>query len=225
MIRTNSRGSIDGVGVTPPQADPSLGARDEERATGMRRGELLALRWADVDLSTGTAAVRRSIEQTKEGLRLKSPKGKKGRQIVLLSVTTAALKVHREAQNRQKLALGHAYQDQDLICAREDGSLWPPDTFTGDFSRLAQKAGFKGVRLHDLRHSHASQLLLNGVHAKVVSERLGHSTVGITLDLYTHVLPGLQEDAARKLNFAMETAIENQRQKSLAAGISKGLAN
>jgi integrase len=178
--------------------------------SGMRRGEFLALRWPDVDFITGIAAVRRSVEQTNSGIRFKSTKGKKGRPIALLSIAIEELKEHRQAQEKEKEALGADYQDQDLICARENGSLWKPDSFTADFARLARKAGLRGVRLHDMRHSHATQLLIQGVHPKVVSERLGHSTVGITLDIYSHVLPGLQEDAAQKLDTVLRTAIQKQ---------------
>lgn len=182
--------------------------------TGMRRGELLGLHWKDVDLENGTASVQRSVEQTNAGIRFKSPKGRKGRPITLLPITVEALREHKKFQQQQKRMLVADYNDQDLICAREDGSLWRPDTFTADFARLAMKAGLKGVRLHDLRHSHATQLLMNGVHPKVVSERLGHSTIGITLDIYSHVLPGLQEDAAKKLDVSLRLAIEKQQNRS-----------
>jgi len=193
--------------------------------TGMRRGEFLALRWSDCDLQTGGVAVNRSIEQTGAGLAFKSPKGRKGRPITLLAMAINALKDHQQVQTHQKKAVGPDYHDGDLVCAREDGSLWPPDTFTADFARLARRAGLK-VRLHDLRHSHATQLLIAGVHPKVVSERLGHSTVGITLDIYSHVLPGLQEDAAKKLDAALQAAIrDRERAKSANGGISSGLAN
>jgi integrase len=189
--------------------------------TGMRRGEFLGLRWSDVDFEIGTASVKRSIEQTNAGVKFKSPKGRKGRPIVLPQITTDALKQHRQEQDRQRQALGASYQSEDLVCAREEGSIWKPDTFTADFARLAKRAGLKGVRLHDLRHSHATQLLIQGIHPKVVSERLGHSTVGITLDIYSHVLPGLQEDAAKKLDITLKAAIR----KAQPGGSSKGVAN
>ena len=189
--------------------------------SGMRRGEFLALRWSDIDMATATVSVRRSIEQTNSGICFKSPKSRKGRPIALLPITLEALKEHHQLQDAQLKTLGSDYHDDDLICAREDGALWKPDTFTADFARLAKKAGLKGVRLHDMRHSHATQLLINGVHPKIVSERLGHSTVGITLDIYSHVLPGLQEDAARKLDVSLRTAIEKQRQDRKPTVISR----
>jgi len=100
------------------------------------------------------------------------------------------------------LLLGDGYNDLGLICAKEDGNIWKPDTMTSDFGDLTDRAGLTGVRLHDMRHSHATQLLLQGVNPKIVSERLGHSTVGITLDIYSHILPGMQEQAAMKFDSA-----------------------
>ncbi len=177
--------------------------------SGMRRGEFLGLRWHDIDLQAGILAVRRSVEETKAGVCFKSPKGKQGRQIALMQTTIDALMDHLRLQAEQRTTAGSAYRNEDLVCSREDGSLWKPSTFTADFKRIAKRAGLK-VRLHDLRHSHASQLLVNGVHPKVVSERLGHSTVGITLDIYSHVLPGLQEDAAKKMDVSLRLAIEKR---------------
>ena len=181
-------------------------------STGMRRGEFLAIQWPDVDLNTGMAAVNRSVEQTNEGIRFKSTKGRKGRSIILPPLTLEALREHRAQQEQRKRTLGPAY-DQGLICSREDGSLWRPDTFSADFRALARKAGIK-VRLHDLRHSHATQLLAQGVHPKIVSERLGHSTVAITLDLYSHVLPGMQDEAVQKFDTALRAAIGVREQKA-----------
>lgn len=179
--------------------------------TGMRRGEFLALRWTDIDFDTATAAVNRSLEQTNKSVIFKSPKGRRGRVVSLPRLTLVALKEHRESQLERQRNLGAAYHDNGLICAKHDGSIWKPDTLTADFARLAKRACLKSVRLHDLRHSHASQLLRRGVHPKVVSERLGHSTVGITLDVYSHVLPGIQEEAAGRVDAALREAIEKRR--------------
>lgn len=199
--------------------------------SGMRRGEFLALRWKDLNIERGVVSVMRSVQQTKARIDFKAPKGRKGRNvrktrsIVLLPLTLEALTQHREIQDRQKERLGSTYEDEDLICARENGSLWKPNTFSSDFARLAKKAGLKGVRLHDMRHSHATQLLINGIHPKVVSERLGHSTVGITLDIYSHVLPGLQEDAAMKLDRALRSAIKDHNESRVGPWGSTGVAN
>jgi integrase len=102
--------------------------------------------------------------------------------------------------------IGPAYQDQGLVFAQEDGSVWSPNGFTMAYRKLVKKAGLAALRFHDLRHSHATQLLRQGIHPKVVSERLGHSSISITLDTYSHVLPGIQEEAANKLDAALRAA-------------------
>jgi integrase len=179
--------------------------------TGMRRGEFLALRWSDVDLVSATVTVNRSIEQTNDGVKFKSTKGKRGRLVILPSIVVEVLNDHKVTQEAQKRLLGCGYTDLGLICAKEDGNIWKPDTMTSDFGDLTDRAGLTGVRLHDMRHSHATQLLLQGVNPKIVSERLGHSTVGITLDIYSHILPGMQEQAATKIDSALRTAIQKQQ--------------
>jgi integrase len=180
--------------------------------TGLRRGEILGLRWSSVDLATGTITVVQSLEQTKEGLRFKPPKTHRSRRsIALLAITVEALRSHRARQAQERLALGPAYDDHDLVCPRPGGTPWPPDMFSTTFAALIRRSGLRRFRFHDLRHSHASQLVKAGVHPKVVSERLGHSGVGITLDTYSHVLPGLQENAATQLNCLLESAIRKAK--------------
>ena len=168
-------------------------ARDLARVAWAR-----ALKWADV--AGDQLQVLRAVEQSKEGLRLKPPKTKKGkRKIHLPQLLVDALKRHRAEQAKIRLQKGLGYRDQDLIFCNIDGSLWPPDAFSTAFRRLARKAGLR-CRLHDLRHSHATQLLGDlKINPKVVSERLGHSRVGFTLDTYAHVLEGMQEEAAAKM--------------------------
>ena len=170
--------------------------------TGLRRGELLGLRWQDVDLDGGKLAVRQSLEQTKAGgLAFKQPKTQKGRRVVTLPpIAVEALRRHRADQARERLLLGPAYEDHGLVLAQADGRPVNPEDVTRAFKRLARKAGVRPLSLHKLRHTHATLLLGANVHPKVVSERLGHATVGITLDTYSHVLPHLQEEAARKID-------------------------
>ncbi len=169
--------------------------------TGLRRGELLGLRWQDVDLDGGKLAVRQSLEQTKAGLAFKQPKTQKGRRVVTLPpMTTDALRRHKAEQAKERLLLGPAYCDHGLVLAQADGQPFNPDKVTRAFKRLALKAGVRPLSLHKVRHTHATLLLGANVHPKVVSERLGHATVGITLDTYSHVLPNLQEEAARKID-------------------------
>ena len=175
--------------------------------TGLRRGEILGLRWEDVDFENANLAVRQSLEQTKAGLAFKQPKTAKGRRVVALpGLTIETLKQHRKQQAAERLMLGQAFEDHGLVCARADGNPWPSNSFSAAFVALAKKAGCT-IRFHDLRHTHATQLLRQGVHPKIVSERLGHSTVGITLDVYSHVLPGMQEEAATRTDTALRAAL------------------
>ena len=178
--------------------------------TGLRRGELLALRWADVDLESGSMTVHQSLEQTSDGLRFKSPKTERGRrQGALPSFTMDVLRAHKVDQAKVRLKLGPIYQDNDLVFPRDDGAPLAPDNFSSVFAAFVRRSGLPHVRLHDLRHSHATQLLKQGIHPKVVSERLGHSKISITLDTYSHVLPGMQEDAAQKIDAALRIANQN----------------
>jgi integrase len=169
-------------------------------ATGMRRGELLALTWPNVDLEKAEVMVCQSLEQTNAGVAVKSPKSGRGRRVALPDFAVESLRGHKTWQLEERLALGRAYTDHKLVFAREDGSPWPPDSFTSGFEAAVRRAGISHVNFHALRHSHATLLLKDGVNPKVVSERLGHAKVGTTLDIYAHVLPGMQEDAARRVD-------------------------
>lgn len=126
-------------------------------------------------------------------------------------MTVEALRSHRAAQEDERLALGPAWNEHGLICPRPGGVPWAPDVFSTAFAAFVRRSGMKRFRFHDLRHSHATHLLRAGVHPKVVSERLGHSSVGITLDTYSHVLPGMQKDAVKLIDVALALAIEQDR--------------
>lgn len=170
--------------------------------TGLRRGELLGLCWDCVDLEHGVITVRRQLMALKSGLVLEeTTKTKSGRRsITLTDDAIRELKAYRKRQAQEKLLLGEAYQDNGLVFCKEDGTPLRPEEFTRRFQRWLEKAGLPKARLHDLRHTHASLLLARGVHPKIVQERLGHSSITITLDLYSHLTPGLQEAAAATLN-------------------------
>lgn len=171
-------------------------------ATGMRRGELLALRWQDVDLKAGRITVCRSLQYTKErGIFFKEPKNPGSRRTVEISPPVVeALRRHRKEQAGQKLALAPLYEDQDLVFEQGNGRPLFPDTITAWFPRVMERAGLPRVSFHALRHTHVTLLLKAGVPVRVVSDRVGHARVRITLDTYSHVLPGMQKDAAAKLD-------------------------
>lgn len=161
--------------------------------TGLRRGELAGLKWGDVDFQAATLSVNRAIEETRRyGVVEKLPKtGRSRRLIALPNIKIKMLKGIKKEQAELKLKLGKIYNDQRYIFASDDASVWKPTYITRSFRRLVQKSDLGHLRLHDLRHTHASQLLKQGVNPKIVSERLGHSSIAMTMDTYSHVLPGL----------------------------------
>ena len=176
--------------------------------TGMRRGEILALRWKNIDLDRGVARVVESLEQTKAALRFKAPKTEKARAITLPSFTVEELRRLKRQQAEELLALGVRQSGETLVCCRYDGEPMPPRSLTHEFAKVAGRVNdVPRVRFHDLRHSHATQLLSAGVHPKIAQERLGHSTITTTLDLYSHVTETMQEDAAAKLDTVFRSAI------------------
>ncbi len=179
-------------------------------ATGVRRGELLALRWSDLDLDRGSLTVAQAIEQTKAGgLRFKPPKTKRSRRVIALSPSVVdLLRAHKVQQARERLALGLGKDDLGLVFTRLDGSIINPRNFTKKFSRLVAQAEVRLISLHGLRHTHITDLLRAGVHPKIASERAGHASVAITMDIYSHAVPGLQEDAALRIDSALRGLLE-----------------
>jgi integrase len=154
--------------------------------TGMRRGEVLGLRWEDVDLPNHRLAVRQTLIAVGYDVRLSTPKTRRSRRVVALDDRTAnVLEQHRKADGQYA-----------LVFARADGSGLHPCRVTRRFAGLVQGSGLPRLRLHDLRHTHATLALRAGVHPKIVSERLGHATVTITLDLYSHASESMQTEAA-----------------------------
>jgi integrase len=178
-------------------------------STGMRRGEVLALRWRNVDFEGGKVRVVESLEQTKTGIRFKSPKTDRTRAVDLPAFCIEELRRLRRQQAEELLMLGVRQTGETLVCARADGEPLQPQSLTHQFTRLMTRIkDLPRIRLHDLRHSHATQLLAAGVHPKIVQERLGHASITTTLDVYSHVTSTMQGDAAARLDAAFKPAIK-----------------
>ena len=179
--------------------------------TGMREGELLALRWRDVDLDAGALQVRGTlVHLTGEGYHIGPPKtARSRRRLDIDPIAVGALRRHKARQAEEKLAAGawvwaHGAPAPDLVFTNEiGGPLDGASILRYLFRPLLERAGLPSIRFHDLRHTAATLMLLTGVNVKIVSERLGHSSVGFTLDRYSHVLPGMQADAAAMLSRAL----------------------
>ncbi|MCG0275623.1 MAG: site-specific integrase [Thermosediminibacteraceae bacterium] len=169
--------------------------------TGMRRGELLALRWKDIDEKNKIIKVRQTLGYTPErGIFFKAPKTKKSvRNIDVSDDVIKVLKNHRRQQHEKKLLLGPNYNDYNLVFCQDNGLPMHPDTISSWFPEFLERIGLPRLNFHCLRHTHASLLLKAGVDVKIISERLGHSSVRITYDIYSHLMPGMQRTAAEKL--------------------------
>ena len=174
---------------------------------GLRRGELLGLKWTDLDLSPkATLRVARQLQRMRDGSGLKftTPKSGKGRAIRLPRRAVEALKAHRARQAEEKLKAGSLYQDEGLIFTTEVGTpLEPSNIDRRSFKPLLKKAGLPDIRFHDLRHTCATTLLKMGQHPKFVQDLLGHANISLTLDTYSHVLPGMGDGLADAMDDAL----------------------
>jgi len=200
--------------LSPAQARTLLAAAEGNRlealyvlavSTGMRQGELLGLGWEDVDLDARTVRVRRTLTLAKGGPRLTEPKTKGSRRSIRLTVSAVdALERHQARQQSESAARGHGWNTLGLVfCTRQGTPIRRDNPHDKHWKPLLGRAGVPDIRFHDLRHTCATLLLTKGVHPNIVSEMLGHSSIAITLDTYSHVIPGLGEAAAR----AMEDAL------------------
>ena len=178
--------------------------------TGMRRGELLALRWSCVDLDGAALRVEQSLEETRDGLRFKSPKTKHGRRTISLPASAVtALRTHRVQQLEQRLVLGLGRPDGDaLVFSKLDGSPMSPDNLSRDWRRLTKAHKLPRVMFHALRHSHASALIAAGLDVLAVARRLGHGSPVITLTTYAHLFQKSDTAAASAIEAAMRTSKE-----------------
>jgi len=195
--------------LSPEQVDNFLRAAEHDRyyalftlavTTGMRLGELLGLQWGEIDLEHGRITVRQSLVRSGKQWSLSEPKTSSSRrQIALPPSVIPVLRAHRRTQAQERLA-SEAYDNNDLVFATAGGQpLRRQNLSRRHFKPILKAAGLSDIRFHDLRHTCATLLLLAGENPKVISERLGHSSVAFTLDTYSHVLPNMQQQAADKL--------------------------
>jgi integrase len=180
--------------------------------TGMRRSEILALRWSDVDLTLGQIYVCRSLHHLRNRqIVFREPKTSRGRRTIALPPSaTLMLREHRDRQDSERLLLGILQSNNELVFCQPDGKPLLPNPITHAWVKLARRLGMHGLRLHDARHTHASLMLKQGIHPKIVQERLGHSSVQITLDTYSHVAPGLQGAAATRFDEFLASKLKSE---------------
>ena len=170
--------------------------------TGMRRGETLSLCWSDIDLLGAQLSISRTMQFLHNQVTFKTPKTASSRRQIALSPSTCVmLRLHREAQDNVRQRTGLApVVDSDLVFCHYDGKPYLPSTITHAWIKLTRRCGLNGIRLHDARHSHASLMLKTGTSPKVIQERLGHSSFSTTMNLYAHVSPGMQKQAANRFD-------------------------
>lgn len=170
-------------------------------AVGLRRGELLGLKWDSVNLEAKTISVCESQVMADKKTITKGPKSKAGKRTVAIGdEVVAALSQARMDYFNDRAALGAKFQDNNYVIRQKDGRTYRPDSMTQKWSRFLEKHNLPHIRLHDSRHTHATYLIQAGVNAKVVQQRLGHADVSITLNTYTHVMPGMDQEAAAKMD-------------------------
>lgn len=170
-------------------------------ATGLRQGELLGLKWADVDWVNRRLRIQRQVQRIRGGLVFSEPKTAAGRRVIALGAATIqALKKQQFFQVGRIHDIGSLWQDYDLIFPSSIGTPLDPSNLYHSFKQLLKKAGLPNIRFHDLRHTAATLMLQQGTHPKIVQERLGHSDISMTLNTYSHVLPVMQDEVAEKLD-------------------------
>lgn len=186
--------------------------------TGMRLGELLGLRWCDIDLDMASLSVVQALYKRSGVCKMVEPKSSGSRRRIALSPSLVlTLRQYRVDQQVQRILIGEPMADSDLVFSHPGGKPLDPGVVSHTFAKVLRKAGLPHIRFHDLRHTHATLLLKAGIHPKIVSERLGHANIGITLDTYSHVLPGLQERAAESFDEMLAPGV-------IAEDVSKMLA-
>ena len=219
LIPVNPASLVDAPRPAPPTVEPLrpaqikqlMAAAQGDRlealyvlavTTGLRQGELLGLRWSDIDTTRQTLTVSQQVQRLRGEWSFTEPKTSSGKRMVTLpTVAITALRTRRARQGREKLRAGATWRSLDLVFANQlGGPIEKQNLIRRSFRPLLERAGLPPIRFHDLRHSAATLLLAEGVHPKVVQERLGHASIGVTMDIYSHVFPTLQEDAAKRLD-------------------------
>jgi integrase len=177
---------------------------------GLRRGEIAALRWKNVDLDAGVLKIVQTTRQIGKVVTYKPVKNTKGRPVALSGLMLEELKGHRAKQVEELLRFGVKLSGESFVFAQPDGGPIKPGSVTNEWKRLVKKHTLPRIRFHDLRHTHATAMLASGIHPKIASERLGHSSIAITLDLYSHVLPNMQADAIETMDNELRAAISKR---------------
>jgi integrase len=179
-------------------------------STGARRGEILGVRWSDLNFDGATMRIERSLEQTKAGLRFKPPKTKHGRRVVALpAIATDALRAHRRRILELRMALGQGKLDTGaLVFSTIDGSPLPPNNLSRDWWRFVQSRKLPAVAFHALRHTHVSALIAGGVDPLAISRRIGHASPVVTLRVYAHMFQNNDAAAAKAIENALRTGKE-----------------
>ncbi len=176
---------------------------------GLRRGEVLALRWQDIDLEKGKVYIRKNMISVNKQVIFKDPKTEtSSREIELPATLLKLLQIERKRYVANKLRLGAQFEDNDLVVCWENGKCIKPDTLSQKFRRLIEKIGLKHIRLHDLRHTNATLMLSYGVNPKVAQQRLGHASISTTMDIYSHVTEKVEKEAADKLDKGIFEALD-----------------
>jgi integrase len=170
--------------------------------TGLRQGELLGLKWSDLDWMSRRIQIQRQVQRRKgDGLVFCEPKSASGRRVIVLGKSTIdKMREYKNNQLKERILLGEKWQDNDLIFPSPIGTPLDPSNVLKAYKDCLKRADLPNLRFHDLRHSAATLMLQQGVNPKIVSERLGHSDISLTLNTYSHVLPPMQEEAAEKMD-------------------------
>ena len=195
---------------TPEEARAFLSAIQGDRlealytvalAVGLRKGEALGLKWDDVDLEAGTIMIRFSLQRIEGELKLVEPKSAKSRRTIAMpAISVNALRAHRARQLEERLVAGSVWQESGFTFTTPVGTPLDGPNVSRHFHRTLKKAGMSRQRFHDLRHTAASLMLVQGIHPRVVMETLGHSQISLTMNTYSHVIPVLKQEAARKMD-------------------------